>query len=135
MANNRSKPWICVGNFNEIGRMLTKKGGRMKQPQRIEYLNTMMMMGASLADLGLKEKQFTWSNKREGEHKVREYIEWELPNLQWLKTFPNSAIFHKHFTGSDHYSLVIALDQYDKTRPKNSKFKSMWIEDDGVTRW
>ncbi|KAL7187041.1 hypothetical protein ACSBR1_037166 [Camellia fascicularis] len=61
-------PWVCIGDFNEIGWIEEKERGaecRMSQLQRFQEL----LSACTLMDLEFKGAPFTWSNnQRSGDH-------------------------------------------------------------------
>lgn len=65
MGTNRTDPWMCIGDFNDITNHSEKVGGRRKDQTKINRFRAFM------EDLGHKghmhRHMHTWSNNRRGE--------------------------------------------------------------------
>lgn len=69
ISSNRTGPWICMGDCNEIAQLEEKEGGRPKQQRMMDAFNE-MMQDAHLVDMGFKGQPFTWINNREGNNRI-----------------------------------------------------------------
>lgn len=53
-------PWLCVGNFNEVGSIWEKQEGEVCSRSRIEQFQQ-VISDCSLMDLEFKGPAYTWS--------------------------------------------------------------------------
>lgn len=125
MANESSRPWFCVGDFNEIGSVLEKQGGAEGSRSRVENFQS-VISNCALLDLEFKGNAFTWTNNQAGEACVRERIDRAMANLEWRLKFPCAQVFHEVILGSDHCPLIVNCDVPLQKVPKLFKFESMW---------
>ncbi|GMP66668.1 hypothetical protein CsSME_00026935 [Camellia sinensis var. sinensis] len=70
-AKNSNYPWICVGDFNQIGSMWEKLGGAECSRSQIDGFQA-VIFECELMDLGFKGCAYTWTNHQGGEANIRE---------------------------------------------------------------
>ncbi|KAH7839217.1 hypothetical protein Vadar_001340 [Vaccinium darrowii] len=125
MSKNITRPWLCVGDFNEVGFVTEKQGGAECSSGRIEKFQS-VMSECALLDLDFKGNAFTLSNNQIGNACVRERIDRAMANLEWRHKFSCAQVFHEVILGSDHCPLIINCDVPLQKVPKLFKFESMW---------
>ncbi|KAH7849307.1 hypothetical protein Vadar_016040 [Vaccinium darrowii] len=125
MAKENQLPWMCVGDFSEVGSVLEKQRGAPCSRNRIENFQN-IISECNLMDLEFKGNSFTWTNNQSGEANIRERIDRAMANVEWRKKFSKAQVFHDVILGSDHCPLIINLTLPLKKIPKLFKFESMW---------
>jgi hypothetical protein len=58
---SRRRPWLCVGDFNEVLLGCEKEGGQPKSQGRMDRFRE-ALDGCALTDLGFVGDPFTWRN-------------------------------------------------------------------------
>lgn len=130
--------WIIAGDFNQIGEINEKIGGKTPTFKRcLNFKNH--LESCLLNDLGFHGPRYTWSNKRINNYHtllfflvinyhtlIKERLDRFLGNDLWLKLYTETKIYHLHSGASDHIPLL--LHTYS-SRPKQPlfKFKPMWL--------
>jgi hypothetical protein len=75
--------WLCVGDFNEIAEESEKFGTVPRALwQMVDFQEALDY--TQLQDLGFEGAKFTWLNKREGAHFIKERLDRALSNPSWL---------------------------------------------------
>ncbi|EEF34444.1 conserved hypothetical protein [Ricinus communis] len=72
---------------------------------------------SNLLELASKGPRYTWSNEQVGDRCVMERIDKALVNTQWLELFSKAHLIHESFLGSDHYPLVLMMEEKWKLTP------------------
>ncbi|KAH7858745.1 hypothetical protein Vadar_027524 [Vaccinium darrowii] len=86
LGSNFGGPWLCIGDFIEVGSIWEKQGGHAINSSRVERFNN-FVSDSGLTNLEFKGIHYTWSNKREGDDNVRERIDKALANTDWRLKF------------------------------------------------
>ncbi|KAL7222407.1 hypothetical protein ACSBR1_024159 [Camellia fascicularis] len=123
LANNY--PWICIGDFNEIGLIGEKEGGSEWRMTQLQFFLE-LLSDCALLDLEFKGCPFTWSNNQRGVDNVRERLDRAVANVEWRTLFPCAQVFHKLQIGSDHCFAVLNCCVPLKRVPRIFKFETMW---------
>ncbi|KAF7127011.1 hypothetical protein RHSIM_Rhsim11G0149500 [Rhododendron simsii] len=118
-------PWLCVGDFNEVGSIWEKQGGNGCSRSRIEQFQQ-LMSDCELTDLEFKGQGYTWTNNQRGENNIRERLDRAMANVDWRVLFPYAQVFHDLILGSDHAPLIVYACVPPKKVPYRFKFESMW---------
>ncbi|KAL7181874.1 hypothetical protein ACSBR1_040730 [Camellia fascicularis] len=141
-ASENLYPWLCIGDFNEIGLLEEKMGGaecRMSQLQSFLEL----LSDCALMDLEFNGLPFTWSNNQHGCANIRERLDRAVTTVEWRALFPCAQVFHELLVGSDHCPVVLNCCVPLKRVPRLFKFETMWSTNpdcveccrDGLKRW
>lgn len=100
------KPWVCIGDFNDVVRQSEKRGGRLVDGASSWGLKHFMdCMG--FVDLGYSGRNFTWTNRRSGLANIWERLDRCIANVQWRISYPNARVHHFSITNSDHVPLIL----------------------------
>ncbi|GAV65833.1 Exo_endo_phos domain-containing protein [Cephalotus follicularis] len=70
LAGQWSRPWICIGDFNQILRQTEKGGGCVRADGHIRAFRE-TLKEFQLVDLGFKGTEFTWNNGRKGKEFIK----------------------------------------------------------------
>ncbi|XP_058186378.1 uncharacterized protein LOC131303505 [Rhododendron vialii] len=73
-------PWLCVGDFNEVGSILEKQGGGVCRRSRIEEFQQ-LLSDCELMDLEFKGSLYTWTNNQGGGANIRERLDRAVANI------------------------------------------------------
>ena len=128
-ANLHDKPWIIIGDFNEVLVEGDKFGGRSISSNR-SLLFKECLDHYSMIDMGFVGPRFTWTNRRNICDLIQERIDRFFANPSWYALHPNARVTYLTRCVSDHYPVLL------KTNPSNSvflprpfKFQSFWLSD------
>ena len=84
-AQHLNKPWLVLGDFNEVINQSEKLGGRPVSRMRSDLFAT-TMDNCELVDLGFSGPKFTWSNKRKL-NPIMERLDRGWANSDWIQSF------------------------------------------------
>lgn len=121
-------PWLCVGDFNEVGSIWEKQGDNVCSRSRIEQFQQ-LMSDCELIDLEFKGQGYMWTNNQGGTDNIRERLDRAVANVDWRDLFPYAQVFHDLILGSessDHAPLIVNVCIPLKKVPYRFKFESMW---------
>ncbi|XP_028081678.1 uncharacterized protein LOC114283052 [Camellia sinensis] len=123
-------PWLCVGDFNQVGSIFEKQGGRECQVSQLCKFQE-LISDCNLTDLGFQGNAFTWSNHQKSAGNVRERLDRALATIDWQDLFPQVQVFHEICFGSDHCPLIINYCVPSARVPRQFKFESLWTTSPG----
>lgn len=90
LATLSSLSWCYFGDFNKVIRLHEKNRGNGKNLNIIvEFKET--VKHCNLLDIGYKGYPFTWSNKRYGDHYIKERLDRFLCSKDWGSHFQTLA--------------------------------------------
>jgi hypothetical protein len=86
-------------------------------------------------DLGYQGDPFTWSNKQENEHHIKERLDRFCATPSWITRFPRFTNYHITSYSSDHSPILLVFgtnhdfreDSHSKTHLK--RFENIWLQD------
>jgi hypothetical protein len=121
-------PWLCIGDFNIILSQSEKYGGRpfacsSHDPFR-GFLDSFGMI-----DLGFSGNPFTWSNKRQDHHLIKECLDRGIANPNWVHLFTHYAVQHLPAQISDHNPILLNTSPSDLTLSRPFRFEELWTFD------
>jgi hypothetical protein len=121
-------PWLCIEDFNMILSQFEKYGGRpyacSSNDQFLSFLDSFDMI-----DLGFSENPFTWSNKRQNHHLIKECLNRGIANSQWVHLFPHFAVHHLSAQSSDHNPILLNTAPSDLSLPRPFRLEEFWTFD------
>ncbi|XP_031391078.1 uncharacterized protein LOC116203481 [Punica granatum] len=132
IANTIDKPWLIVGDFNEICYASDKIGGRNFTSSFRSFLDTFLSQSGCI-DLGFTGNPFTWRNKRMGLAFIRQRLDRALANDDWRTTFPRAGVFHLPQIRSNHNPILLKLWTESANKPKPFRFEEAWTRDHSST--
>ena len=74
-------PSLCIGNFNMILSQSKKYGGRFYSCSSNDLFHS-FLDSFGMVDLGFFGNLFTWSNKRQDHHIIKEHLDCGIANSQ-----------------------------------------------------
>lgn len=130
LKNTIHKPWLCVGDFNEILWYAEKRGGHMRtNANMVLFRDT--LHSCNLIDLGFEGPPFTWSNGRQGGELIRERLDRAVATPDWRNRFPKCLIRHLQRYKSDHSPLLMNFEEMmidnTITTPRDFRMEHMWL--------
>ncbi|XP_030502725.2 uncharacterized protein LOC115717895 [Cannabis sativa] len=87
LKNDSLLPWCLLGDMNNLGSHLEKKGGR-KYPDRLIEGFLKALDDCNLIDMPLLGYPFTWEKGRNSTEWIEERLDKALVTNSWLSTFP-----------------------------------------------
>ncbi|CAM8914180.1 unnamed protein product [Rhodiola kirilowii] len=134
LGEDRSFPWLVIGDFNEVVCQSEVQGGRGRQNWQMENFRR-VLDDCELTDIGYLGYPFTYSNRREGEAEVRARLDRVVASHDWRSRFPRTAVKHVQLYASDHQLLVLNTDSRCDWRNKRFfRFEMMWFDHPDFTR-
>lgn len=128
LSSNLDKPWLLLGDFNDIINENEKMGGR-KISYRRSKLFSDAINNCNLIDMGFIGPRFTWTNNR-STNPIYQRLDRGWSNVEWVNMFPNYSLSHLPRLTSDHCPILLNLEQNVRaTGPKPFRFEPMWILD------
>ncbi|KAL9660265.1 hypothetical protein QQ045_025078 [Rhodiola kirilowii] len=109
LGEDRGLPWVVIGDFNEVVCLSEVQGGRGRNDWQMENFRR-VLSDCQLSDLRYSGYPFTYSNRREGEAKVRARLDRAVANVDWRRIFPSTTVNHVQLHASDHQLLVLDTD-------------------------
>ncbi|KAL0367756.1 UNVERIFIED_CONTAM: hypothetical protein Sradi_3665700 [Sesamum radiatum] len=116
LADQTDMPWICLGDFDEILSQDEKTGAR-RPLSPIQVIRNPLQM-CDLYDLGYTGEKFTWWNRREHPHTVRERLDRACANSAWKSKFPIACVTHLPLIYSDHCPMLLETEQGGLSNPQ-----------------
>ena len=128
-TNLQDKPWIIVGNFNEVLVEGDKFGGGSISSNRSllfkECLDYCLMV-----DMRFVRPRFTWTNRRNVCALVQERIDRFFANPNWYALHPDARFTHLTRCVSDHCPVLLETNPSSSVfLPRPFKFQSFWLSD------
>jgi hypothetical protein len=79
--------------------------------------------------LGFSGNPYTWSNKRQGHHLIKEHLNRGIANSLWVQLFPHYSVQHLPAYSSDHNPIILNTVPTDLTLPRPFRFEEFWMYD------
>ncbi|XP_075668491.1 uncharacterized protein LOC142638352 [Castanea sativa] len=127
VAPIHSLPWLMLGDFNELLSSQDKFGGNPLITSRV-LLFKECLDSCGMVDLGFHGHKYTWVNKREAVHYIKERLDKGFANFDWRELYPEAAIHHLARTHSDHCPILLSLDKTPFSNfPRPFRFQPVWM--------
>lgn len=128
MANSFDGTWLAIGDFNSVGTIDEKIGGRkIGEGSSRSFRNFVYSVGAIDHDFSVPK--FTWSNKRAGFPNIRERLDKGMCNQEWQCIFPKAGIKHLIASSSNHNPILLDTQREINGRARPFRFEAMWTKD------
>jgi hypothetical protein len=130
LANYAPKPWVCIGDFNEVVSMSEKWGGNVRRESQMRDFR-LALEDCELTGLGYCGPKFTWSNCRDGSDFIKERLDRGVANHAWRSCFPEAVINVQAAISSDHAPLFLSLkgSHMGTWRRTRFSFEASWALD------
>lgn len=89
---NRERPWILIGDLNEILRVTEKWRGRTIWKRKLflkDFLNETLTIYVVF-----KGHMYTWSNGQNGNGLIKERLDRVVASREWIEVYPNTSMEH-----------------------------------------
>jgi hypothetical protein len=135
LHNQYNKPWICMGDFNEILFYCEKIVG---QPRPAGYMERFQnaLADCNMEDLGFLGDVFTWRNHHHrAEGYIKERLDRAVANIEWRGLFPLVRVVNRDPRHSDQRPLIVECGDREPTeyfclRDVSPKFEAKWLEEE-----
>jgi ribonuclease HI len=135
------RPWMCMGDFNEIVNGTEKWGGKVRHRNQMQEFHQ-TLEECELNDLGYRGPKFTWSNCREGGDYIKERLDRGVANQEWQNLFPEAEVIVEAADVSDHSPLFLSLKKFiwRGKKKKPFRYEAGWAKEQGfqeaiITAW
>jgi endonuclease/exonuclease/phosphatase family metal-dependent hydrolase len=118
---SHASPWLLCGDFNMIYRTMDKNNNRLDKRRMCQFRRFLSV--ASLKEIHLQGRLFTWSNERD--HPTLEKIDRFFVTAEWEAMHHNFEFHSLPSLCSDHAPLILGLDM-SLTDAKRFMFQSFW---------
>ncbi|XP_060969549.1 uncharacterized protein LOC133036814 [Cannabis sativa] len=115
--DNPSLPWLIMGDFNAFLYLHDKQSGNPDRGPSADFRN--FMESFNIFPLEPVGPSLTWNNNVAAPRNIQERLDWGITNSAWTDIFPEAALSHLGFFGSDHR----ALDLRNWNHKKDFNFK------------
>lgn len=108
------RPWLCLGDFNEILMTMEKAGGAAR-PQH--YLDGFWeaLQTCELGDIGFEGDIFTWRNhSKELRTYICERLDRATSNAEWCEQFLEYTVINGLPIHSDHQPIILNTEALDR---------------------
>ena len=122
LSSLTSNPWIVAGDFNVV-RWLIDRSNDMRGIILMNLFND-LIRDQGWIDVELKNRQFTWSNKRPAPSFSK--IDRVFVSSDWPSHFPIISLEALPMVVSDHVPLKLVFRQ-QSTRPKAQRLELFWL--------
>lgn len=134
--HQQGRPWLCLGDFNEILTGDEKIGGAVR-PQRLMDNFRAALEACELSYLGYEGDKFTWRNHNsEIDTYICERLDRATTNAAWGEMFPVFSVLNGAPRHSDH-RLVIVCTHGERRRSQEGhrgfRFEAWWLKEDGCS--
>uniref|UniRef100_A0A8I6YYK3 Endonuclease/exonuclease/phosphatase domain-containing protein n=1 Tax=Hordeum vulgare subsp. vulgare TaxID=112509 RepID=A0A8I6YYK3_HORVV len=137
IKHHSDKPWICVGDFNEVLTQGEKEGG-VTRPQIYMDRFKQALEDCQLHDLGFVGDPYTWrNNNHDAQQYIRERLDRAVATPEWCRRFLEYRVVHGNPRHSDHRPVIVHLDHESfrqRTRKHREggsfKFEASWMTEE-----
>lgn len=123
------KPWVCIGDFNEVLWSNEKRGGLAKPLSMMQEFQG-ALLHCDHADLGYQGYTNTWRNGRFGDDFVEQCLDRACANSKWREMFLMARVTHHTASYSDHNPITLNTN-HGSSRPrrrrKMQRFEEKWV--------
>jgi hypothetical protein len=124
------KPWMVLGDFNEILFHHEKEGGRPREQRHLQAFSD-ALADCALLDMSYVGDIFTWQRGR-----IRERLDRGDSNAQWNALFRTARLENGGMLKSDHRPLIVETvvwaDFDVNTRRGPKRFEAWWLKEETV---
>ncbi|KAH1075467.1 hypothetical protein J1N35_027795 [Gossypium stocksii] len=135
LKRENNKPWLVVGDFNEILFSFEKMGERIREERQMAAFRKALDY-CELSDLGFVGHWYTWERGQFVDTSIRERLDRGVANTGWWDLFPNYKVHHLQHSFSDYYPVMVDTDgsgnMQGRAEQDSFRFNANWILDTEV---
>nr|XP_020172956.1 uncharacterized protein LOC109758508 [Aegilops tauschii subsp. strangulata] len=134
--HQEGRPWLCVGDFNEIPRDDEKVGGVPWAQSCMDNFRA-SFVNCALCDIGYEGDKFTRRNhNKEYDTYICERLDRATANAKWCELFPEFSVLNGNPRHSDHRPVIVDTEGDKKARPSGDRgfrFEAWWLQEEGCS--
>jgi hypothetical protein len=124
-TGREGRPWVLVGDLNQISSAGDKSGGRAVSWRASGILRNFLDMSGGV-DLGAVDGHFTWSDGRDPSVRIRERLDRAIASPEWMCKFGKAGVKVLPMVGSDHAPIVLDCFLHEDRGKKPFRFFEAW---------
>ena len=125
IRNQVCKPWVVLGDFNEIVMASEVKGGAWVSSRAKAFRDCLDHCG--LIDMGAMGSFFTWKRCVQGQNPMLKRLDRVVADFPWRLLFPNACVEALPRLHSDHCPLFLRCAGFPRPRGVRSfRFEAAW---------
>nr|KYP64025.1 Transposon TX1 uncharacterized [Cajanus cajan] len=118
------RPWLVLGDFNEIMMSTECRGGRFSMARASQFME--VLNDCNLLDMGAKGLRFTWYRNQRGVV-IAKRLDRAVCNVAWQAMFPEAYVENLCRVYSDHCPLLLRREgSRDKSQDRPFRFQAAW---------
>ncbi|KAL5537661.1 hypothetical protein UlMin_045497 [Ulmus minor] len=126
-TNCFSGAWLIIGDFNTIWSSTHCSSGSGMDIGSQRMRSALNNLGMLL--IPASGGNYSWSNRRKGNRKIRSKIDRVVANEEWWRSFPNASIKMLPQTTSDHNPQILYCFGQNSFAKRPFHFEAMWTKD------
>ncbi|XP_057418984.1 uncharacterized protein LOC130713213 [Lotus japonicus] len=124
-----TKPWLAVGDFNEILYPSEVRGGAFLPGRALRFAS--VLDNCDLLDLEAKGGLFTWHRKERGILRISKKLDRALADSEWRLSFPEAFVEVQTRMHSDHNPILVRFNApEERTRDRPFRYLAAWSNHD-----
>ncbi|XP_060972157.1 uncharacterized protein LOC133038123 [Cannabis sativa] len=129
LKNDSNLPWCIMGDLNNLGSQLEKRGGR-NYPDRLIEGFIGALSDCNLIDLPLVGYPYTWEKGRNSGDLIEERLDKALVTNEWLALYSQPVLYNLEFSMSDHCPIFLVFKGLFPTASLHSfRFENAWLRE------
>ncbi|KAM6558835.1 uncharacterized protein LOC133033269 [Cannabis sativa] len=129
LKNDSTLPWCIMGDLNNLGSQLEKKGGRIYPDGLIAGFNG-ALSDCNLLDLPLVGYPYTWEKGRTSGDWIEERLDKALVTHDWLALYAQPVLYNLEFSTSDHCPIhLVFKGVFPATSFISFRFENAWLRE------
>ncbi|CAJ2644330.1 unnamed protein product [Trifolium pratense] len=127
LATSINKPWLVMGDFNEIAYPDEKKGGAPVDVKKCQIFNS-WINDCNLLEVTTAGTRFTWRGpKWNGRDRVFKKLDRVLCNVDWRIKYHEGFAKVLPRVQSDHHPIIVSLEGHaTSSRNRPFRFEAAW---------
>ncbi|KAK7255554.1 hypothetical protein RIF29_28967 [Crotalaria pallida] len=135
VAKDIDKPWMVIGDINQVLGPEDKTGGNPVDLLEIDTARICLEV-CNLKEIEWCGSRFTWSNRRKHPDSIEEHLDRAFSNNAWSKVWNYSMVSHLPRYSSDHCPIILDSsmrtngDVRRKKKKRLYRFEQYWLQND-----
>ncbi|KAB2625369.1 hypothetical protein D8674_017029 [Pyrus ussuriensis x Pyrus communis] len=124
----RFRPWLLVGDFNNITNLAEKIGGNKTISNYMIELNRFLSEG-NLISIPASGVLFTWCNGHKDNTVIYERLDRAIANSDWINLYPKASLHKYPIFGSDHSPILLDTNSMYNTNGAGDGLENAFVKD------